>query len=629
MAQQRQWNDYPLEPEVGPDDSILLGRPDGSGYRVRGDAVAPEGHRHDNATQADDGFMSAEDKTKLDGIDDDANNYEHPTGDGNHHVPATPAGSTNRWLKSGASAGAMAAWDVITKADVGLGAVANLAPADLPVSTDQQAALNLKEDRSAKGVAGGYASLDAAGKIPSAQMPPVAITEPFVVGSQATMLALTAQVGDLAIRTDVSKSYMLRAEPASTLANWIELLTPATGVMSINGKSGPNVSLTKEDIGLGSADDTPDAEKPVSTAQQQALDAKQFKLVPGANIAIDDSNPQAPVISASGGGGTVGVTQISAEAPTGLSADVTDPTTTPKITITYQAGYRGYTDAEANKLAAISSKATKNQTDAYLLNRANHTGEQAISTITNLQVTLDTKEDKAAKGAANGYASLGADGKIPGNQLPALAITDTFPVASQAAMLALTAQVGDIAIRSDLNKSFVLRVEPATSLANWSELLTPTDAVLSINNKTGAVTVSKGDVGLGNVDNTADANKPVSTQQQAALNAKLANNGGSFSGGYTGPDPLALAGNTLSPTIATGHERSYTNNSAFTLNAPSGGASGTIVIAVTNGASSGALNALGFHKVHGTFSPAAGKKQLLVIEVHGSGWKTLSIRDDT
>ena len=35
------------------------------------------------------------------------------------------------------------------------------------------------------------------------------------------------------------------------------------------------------------------------------------------------------------------------------------------------------------------------------------------------------------------------------------------------------------------------------------------------------VTVSKGDVGLGNCDNTSDANKPVSSAQQSALDAKL------------------------------------------------------------------------------------------------------------
>lgn len=141
---------------------------------------------------------------------------------------------------------------------------------------------------------------------------------------------------------------------------------------------------------------------------------------------------------------------------------------------------------------------------------------------------------------------------------------------------------------------------------------------------------SKSDVGLGNVDNTADSTKPVSTAQAAAIATKLSKTGEAFSGGYTGPDPVALTGTTLSPTIAQGHERSYTNSAAFTLNAPSGGGSGTICIVVTNaGSGAGAMTPIGFHKVHGTFSNVAGKKQTLFIEVHGSGHKTLSIRDDS
>jgi hypothetical protein len=45
--------------------------------------------------------------------------------------------------------------------------------------------------------------------------------------------------------------------------------------------------------------------------------------------------------------------------------------------------------------------------------------------------------------------------------------------------------------------------------------------VQSVNGKTGEVTLIKGDVGLGNVDNTADADKPVSTATQTALNSKI------------------------------------------------------------------------------------------------------------
>lgn len=52
------------------------------------------------------------------------------------------------------------------------------------------------------------------------------------------------------------------------------------------------------------------------------------------------------------------------------------------------------TNEERTKLAGIQSEATKNQADSYLLDRANHTGTQAISTVSVLQSTLDGKQDK-------------------------------------------------------------------------------------------------------------------------------------------------------------------------------------------------------------------------------------------
>lgn len=47
-----------------------------------------------------------------------------------------------------------------------------------------------------------------------------------------------------------------------------------------------------------------------------------------------------------------------------------------------------------------------------------------------------------------------------------------------------------------------------------------TEAVTSVAGKTGAITLVKADVGLSLVDNTSDANKPISTATQAALDAK-------------------------------------------------------------------------------------------------------------
>lgn len=45
--------------------------------------------------------------------------------------------------------------------------------------------------------------------------------------------------------------------------------------------------------------------------------------------------------------------------------------------------------------------------------------------------------------------------------------------------------------------------------------------VTSVAGRTGAVVLTAADVGLGNVNNTSDANKPISTATQTALNSKL------------------------------------------------------------------------------------------------------------
>ena len=58
---------------------------------------ADKGHGHSNATTSAAGFMSKDDKAKLDGIAANANNYTHPTSSGNKHIPA--GGSSGQFLK--------------------------------------------------------------------------------------------------------------------------------------------------------------------------------------------------------------------------------------------------------------------------------------------------------------------------------------------------------------------------------------------------------------------------------------------------------------------------------------------------------------------------------------------------
>lgn len=112
-------------------------------------------------------------------------------------------------------------------------------------------------------------------------------------------------------------------------------------------------------------------------------------------------------------------------------------------------------------------------------------------------------------------------GTISTAQLPPLAINETFVVASQAAMLALTAQRGDVAIRTDTADTYILATDSPSTLADWKEILA-NGQVTSVAGRMGAVVLAKADVGLTNVDNTSDSNKPISSATQTALDSKAA-----------------------------------------------------------------------------------------------------------
>lgn len=83
-----------------------------------------------------------------------------------------------------------------------------------------------------------------------------------------------------------------------------------------------------------------------------------------------------------------------------------------------------------------------------------------------------------------------AAGKIPADVIPTVAITEVFVVNSQTEMLALDAEKGDIAIRADIQSTFILSNEPASTLSNWIEIY------LNIPVYTGATSSANGTKGL-------------------------------------------------------------------------------------------------------------------------------------
>lgn len=186
-------------------------------------------------------------------------------------------------------------------------------------------------------------------------------------------------------------------------------------------------------------------------------------------------------------------------------------------------------------LAGTSGLLKKTAADTWTLDTASY-----ITNLTSGMVTTAlgyTPENSANKGQANGYASLGSDGKVPSGQLPSY-VDDVLEYANLAAFPA-TGATGVIYIALDTNKTYrwsgsvyveisaspgstdavpegstnlyftqararqSISASGSISYNNSTGVISYTESVSSVAGKTGVVTLTKSDVGLGNVENTA------------------------------------------------------------------------------------------------------------------------------
>jgi hypothetical protein len=150
---------------------------------------------------------------------------------------------------------------------------------------------------------------------------------------------------------------------------------------------------------------------------------------------------------------------------------------------------------------------------------ANHATDQAVAAA----ALADTAKNAAAMSEIN------------------TAISEGNALTSKAAAAALAESAS--AKASEAAASAVSAAASAESIAGGP--------VASVNGKTGVVAIAKADVGLGNVDNTSDANKPISTAQQNELNLKA---------NLASP---ALTGTPTAPTATEGTSTTQLATTAF------------------------------------------------------------------
>ncbi len=108
------------------------------------------------------------------------------------------------------------------------------------------------------------------------------------------------------------------------------------------------------------------------------------------------------------------------------------------------------------------------------------------------------------------------------------------------------------------NGAIIIRGEKGDAGAQGPAGDPATNLVTSVAGRQGIVTLSKSDVGLGNVDNTADAAKPVSTAQQAALDAK---SGLTSTNAFTGRNSFGPDGTTAYYGLSSGYRMQYNSAS--------------------------------------------------------------------
>ena len=260
---------------------------------------------------------------------------------------------------------------------------------------------------SLKGTANGVAELDGQGYVPAAQLPPLAKITVNAVADQAARLALTVEPGDIAIQADTGTTYVLESSPASTNANWKEISATAAISAAVSAHESdttnvhgiPNTAdlatkayaddavgdhndltagvhgiadtadlvtlegtqtllnktltspvintptgITKSDIGLANVDNTSDANKPISTAVQTALDSLSTQLDAAvAGITIKDSVRVAAESN---------ITLSGTQTIDGISLSVGD-----RVLVT------GQTDAKQNGVYVVASGSWSRATD--------------------------------------------------------------------------------------------------------------------------------------------------------------------------------------------------------------------------------------------------------------------------
>ena len=385
---------------------------------------------------------------------------------------------------------------ILNKYDIGLDNVNNTSDLDKPISLLQQTEFNKKVDKTT--TINGYD-----------------------LNSNIILDKYDINLGNIDNTSDINK-------PISTYTqNALDLKVNKT--TTINGHDlNSNIILDKDDIGLNNIDNTSDLNKPISTYTQNALDLKVNKTTTinghdlNSNIILDKND--------------IGLNNI--DNTSDLNKPISNETQLKLDTINNAIiVVSNLLNTKVNSFLTINNYSLN---DNIVLNK-NDIGLDKIDNTSDLnkpisiqtQNALDLKENLINKNVAYGYAGLDNNGKVPLSLMPPIIGSSLLYLGTWDAHINQPQILNGIGDNGNYYKVSVSGTSSIDNINSWNigdwiifngtkwQKIINNDLVSSVNSKVGNVIITKNDIGLNNVDNTSDFNKPVSNSVQNILDNKI------------------------------------------------------------------------------------------------------------
>jgi len=343
------------------------------------------------------------------------------------------------------------------------------------------------------------------------------IASPTFTGTVSGITKTMVGLGSVDNTTDANKPISTATQTALDLK--LASATAATTYAPLASPTftGTVAGITKTMVGLGNVDNTTDANKPVSTAQQTALDLKASLASPIFTGTVSFDTGVALIFEGATADGfettltladptadrsltlpnATGTLATQEHVASELGTHAADTTSVHGIADTADLATKAYADTAASN--AVSTSLGTHEADTLAVHGITNTADLATKSYADTAVSTHSSDTTSVHG-----------------------ITDTADLATKSyADTAVSTHSSDTtAVHGITDTSLLVTIAGSQTLTNKT-ITAPLGLV-------------KSDVGLGNVDNTADASKPVSTAQQTAIDLKANIASPTFTGTVSG-----------------------------------------------------------------------------------------------